>query len=362
MYFRNKKDLSDFLHEEMSANWIIAHTDKAFLFKYQNIKIQAIYFQYFENAEEIFDKFDFTVCMGAFDFSTEKFVLHKDFLKHNVSKILKFNANTSYPIVSALRVDKYKKKGFSISKSEFLRIMLSILNLHIDNYQDLRNQMGGMYGENYDNVLEPKEGEEFDIVKIIDKMKNLILDDKFFALPKDNEIGDWDSFICELLDEKIKCFIFDSKYYRIIRHDIQRICPAEMVENKKKYEVVDINSVVKFPQVRYKYVKLVSDGTMHSFYDYSYIWKIGENVAKNSSNGLYAVDDTNLKSCSYSREQDRVLLELKIESINDVNNIQSLLDNTCDYKRVVATRVVPLSEIESMIEKAESQTNEKDPW
>ena len=100
MYFKSKKDLSDFLYEEMQANWVIAHTDKAILFKYDNKKIQAIYFKFYETAEQIFDTFDFTVCMGAYDFDKEEFVLHNDFLRHNASKILKFNSNTAFPIVS----------------------------------------------------------------------------------------------------------------------------------------------------------------------------------------------------------------------------------------------------------------------
>jgi len=301
------------------------------------------------------------VCMAAFDFKTEEFVLHNDFLKHNVSRILRFNANTAYPIVSALRVDKYKKKGFNISKSEYLRIMLSILNLHIDNYQELKNQIGGMYGENYDNLLEPKENEEFNIVNIIDKMKNISLEDKYFALPKNNKIKDWDSFVCKALGEKIRCFEHNNRQYRIVHGEIQNVCNPEDC-----YEVVQVEDVIKFPLTRYKYVKLSSDNTLHSFYNSSYVWKIGENFAENKNYGLFAVKDNNLENCSYAHECDRVLLELKIESINDVNSIADLLDDTCNYKRVVVTRIVPRDEVEIMIEKSKLNKNcdddELEPW
>jgi hypothetical protein len=38
-------------------------------------------------------------------------VLHEDFLKHNSQRILKFNPTTDFPIISALRVQKYEDKG-----------------------------------------------------------------------------------------------------------------------------------------------------------------------------------------------------------------------------------------------------------
>lgn len=347
IYFRDKQSLSDFLFQEMSRNWVIANTDKAFLFKYNRIKIQTIYFKYFDNPEQIFDTFDFTVCMAAFDFKTEEFVLHKDFLKHNVSKMLRFNSNTAYPIVSALRVDKYKKKGFSISKSEYLRIILSVLNLKINNYEQLKSQMGGMYGENYDNILEPSEGEELDIGKIIDKLEHLSLEDTYFIQSKNSKIEDWDVFVSNALNEKIKCFEHNKQYYRVVCGEIQLVTKLEDF-----YELVDISDVVKFPLVRYKYVNLCEDGTLRSFYDKSYIYKIGENIAKNLNYGLFAVTENNLEHCSYANEKNRVLIEMKIESINDVNRIQDLLDDTCQYKRVVVTRIVPNSEVQNMIEKA----------
>lgn len=349
IYFRDKQSLSDFLFQEMSGNWVIANTDKAFLFEYNGIKIQTIYFKYFNSPKQIFDTFDFTVCMAAFDFETEEFVLHKDFLKHNVSKILKFNSNTAYPIVSALRVDKYKKKGFSISKSEYLRIILSVLNLKIDTYEELKSQMGGMYGENYDNILEPPEGEKLDIGKIIDKLGSLSLEDTYFIESKNNKIDDWDEFVSQILDEKIKCFEYNNQYYRIALGEIQWITNL-----KDYYELVDISEVLKFPLTRYKYVRLCKDGTLRSFYDKSYVYKIGENFAKNSIHGLFAVTEDNLEHCSYADENDRVLIEIKIESINDVNRIQDLLDDTCQYKRVVVTRIVPNSEVQNMIKKADT--------
>jgi len=51
-----------------------------------------------------------------------------------------------------MRVDKYKNKGYRISKPESIRVLLTILNTNITDYKSLKEQMGGMYGENYDTM------------------------------------------------------------------------------------------------------------------------------------------------------------------------------------------------------------------
>jgi hypothetical protein len=349
IYFRSKQDLSDFLYNEMRSNWVIAHTDKAFLFKHNGKKLQAIYFRYFETANDIFNTFDYTVCMGAYDFKSEEFILHEDFLRHNASKILKFNSNTSYPIVSALRISKYLNKGYYISKPEYLRVMLTIANTHITTYEELKAQMGGMYGENYDNILAPKEGEELDISSIIEKISDLNLDKNYFVFSTNNRIDDWDAFIYEILKEKIKYFDFKGNKYRLINGDIQNFYNFDKM-NPEMYNLVGIEDVVKFPLVRYKYVKRCTDDSLRSFYDRNYIWKMGENKAQNNYNGLYAVKASQLDSCSYCNEKDRVLIEVLVESFNDVSNITNILNDTCDYRRLIATRVVPEEEVKQLIE------------
>lgn len=110
VYFRSKKELGKFLRNEMRNEWVISATNKAILFKKNGIDIQFIHFKYYKNAREIFKTFDFTVCMGAYDFNKEEFILHEDFLKHNSQRILMYNEQTAFPIISALRVDKYKNK------------------------------------------------------------------------------------------------------------------------------------------------------------------------------------------------------------------------------------------------------------
>lgn len=347
LYFRSANDMSDFLHNEMEGTWIIAHTKKAFLFKCDSVKIQTIYFKYFNSPEEIFDTFDFTVCMAAFDFKSEKFVLHEDFLRHNVSKILKFNERTAYPIVSALRVTKYRNKGFSISKPEYIKILLTILSLRIDNYDDLKEQMGGMYGENYDSLLEPKAGEAFDISSIIENLGRLGETDYDYKLNACNtEISDFDSFVCGVTGLKMKYFVHEDKCYRFKDGNIEEVGIHDI--DADWYEKCDMNQVVKFPLTLYKYVNQADDGRIYSFYDKNYEWVIGENKPKREDTGLFACESGELKNTIYAGEKTAVCLEVECESFDDVIVDYKPWRSENTYKRLIGKRLVPVDELKKM--------------
>jgi len=346
VYFRSQEDLESFLKNEMEGQWIIAHTEKALLFKFDDIEVQAIYFKYFNNPDEIFDTFDFTVCMGAYDFSKEEFVLHNDFLRHNSQRILKFNHGTAYPIVSALRVDKYKKKGYTISKPEFIRIMLTILNSDIHDYKTLKEQMGGMYGENYDKILEPQENEEFDLENIIEKMSELSVNDDYFKVSQSIDIDCWAEFVDRVLGKKTKCFKHNDLYYKVCNDEVRKFDDY----NENQYELLDISEFITFPLTRYKYVKF-KDGEYRSYFDKKYEYKIGEyHAKKNEHRGLHAVKESRVDSCTYSDERDNVLLELRVDSIDDIFCITKLLDDQCEYNRVFVVREIPKDEEKQMRE------------
>lgn len=121
------------------------------------VAVQIMHFDVFETAEEIFEAFDFTCCMGAFDLDTESFVLHDKFLLHCSQRFLSFNKGTRFPYASAWRVRKYEEKGFTIGKIEFQKILMSCAEMPINSWQDLKDQVGGVYGE----AISIPEDEEF---------------------------------------------------------------------------------------------------------------------------------------------------------------------------------------------------------
>lgn len=215
IYFRNKDLLHSFLVNEADGAWVICYTNNAFTFKLDdNILIQCVYFNFFDNIYDLFNTFDFTVCMGAYDFKDENFVLDNNFLKDNSQRFLRFNSKTKYPIISALRVDKYKNKGYYISKIEYMKIMLTISKMNIEDYIELKEQLGGMYGDNYDDLIESNDTKEFCIDDVIDYLSDLEIKEKNIGKSK-KEINDWDLFVDDILKYDKKYFILNNKKYRI---------------------------------------------------------------------------------------------------------------------------------------------------
>ena len=116
--------------------------------------------------------------MGLYDFSTENFVLDENFLADNASRTIHFNEKTQHPIISAIRLNKYISRGYKASNSTLFKIMLTISALNISSYDELENNIGGVYGKTYDSVVDSlkKEKLEFDINYVISKLDSLNFD------------------------------------------------------------------------------------------------------------------------------------------------------------------------------------------
>lgn len=117
-------------------------------------KVQLIAHQFYEKPEDIFKTFDFTINMAVYDLSTETLIMHPEFLKHCSQRYLAINTQTSYPLISVLRVNKYKERGYTISKSQLLRLLLAVNALKIDSWDALFDQLGGMYGTAPEDIFD----------------------------------------------------------------------------------------------------------------------------------------------------------------------------------------------------------------
>ena len=322
VYFRSMEDLDGFLKECVRNNkWILSKTDKALLINWHGVKVQLIYFNTFDNIQDLFNTFDYTVCMGSYDFKTEEFILHDDFLKHNAQKILKFNSKTAYPLVSAFRIDKYKTKGYTISKDEFMRIMLTCTLLEINTYEQFKEQVGGMYGINYDKFLKPKENEEFDLVSTIEKMSTLCLNDEYFNYtPTNFEVNDFDLFVAEITKCKIKYFEFKGKNYKHTWDGISNISKSVIDKNIDMYEKVNLFGDIIKDNKLYKYV-MKKDDKYCSFYKPEFKYEIGKEVVAektrnfiSGSDGIYCGLYDDRVSFSYSCSDKSVLIELEVDN------------------------------------------------
>jgi hypothetical protein len=330
IYFRSKELLADFLYGEMERRWVTAHTDKSILFSVEGKPIQAIAFRYFASAYEIFESFDFTVCMGAFDFKTEEFVFHPDFFTHNAQRILVFNENTAFPIISGLRVDKYKQKGYYISKTEFIRILLTVNNQKIEDYDTLIRQIGGMYGERYDNWIEQKD--KFSMPGVISDLKSVEPGSEKAVV---SEIGNWDEFVFDITGIRPKAIEFRGLTYYVRGRNIELY-----YGDKSKLDFVDINSIINAPLYFFKYVRKTEDGRYFSFYDNNFEYKLGETVVARNREGLFCVHDDEINHAQYCNDKGAVLIRLRVDELDDIITFHNVLESTVQVKKAVFEEVL----------------------
>lgn len=315
IYFRSDKKACSFLEECWNSNvYVSSHTKKATLFIQKGLKLQMIHFKFFSDAESIFNTFDFTVCMGAFDFKNETFTLHEDFLKHNSQRILKFNSQTAFPIVSLLRVQKYTDKEYTISKPEFIRIVLTCMDLTINTYEELKDQMGGMYGINYDKLFEDEKEEDFNLREAVDKIADMVLDEDYFKEPVNLEFNDLDDLLNDINKSPVMTLKINGDQYRIgldgfLKESVSAPCTEIKLDAKDFFDKTNF----------YKFVRK-QDGKLTSFYDKSFEYLIGE-VAKakgtlndwSNSGRLYFNEKEAIEQSTYYGKEDGVLIEVKIK-------------------------------------------------
>lgn len=127
--------------------WCVAASDRAITFARGNEIIQLMHFDFFETAGSVFDAFDFTACMAAYDIDAQAFVFHDEFLKHAAQRYLRFHAGTRFPFGSLLRTIKYQARGYSLGKGDLLRIALRCHQVPLNSWDDLAAAIGGQYGE-----------------------------------------------------------------------------------------------------------------------------------------------------------------------------------------------------------------------
>lgn len=148
LYFRTKEDLEkcEKFFQAKGTRVFVTERSATYSIKGQKVPYQLI--TYLEalsgEPEDIFLKFDFTICMGAFDFKADGFWFGKEFWKHLAQRRLVFNIGTLYPIVSIMRAHKYARRGFLISGIDVMKMALAVDHLHISTFAELKNQLMGI--------------------------------------------------------------------------------------------------------------------------------------------------------------------------------------------------------------------------
>lgn len=148
LYFKSQRAFCEAVERAYDEGmWCVSATDRAVTFAHGSAIVQLMHFDYFASPDAVFDAFDFTVCMAAYDVDAKAFVFHDDFLKHASQRFLRFHSGTRYPFGSLLRVLKYQSRGYTIGKGDLLRIGLCCHRTSLQSWDELARAIGGQYGE-----------------------------------------------------------------------------------------------------------------------------------------------------------------------------------------------------------------------
>lgn len=154
VYPKSREAMLDIFAILLEDGYVVNLSDRAATFKLNNMigdngerMIVQVIIGEFTFPRDIFDCFDFTVCMGAYDVDQKKYFFDDRFWIDVASKDLVFNPGTLYPLNSLIRVNKYKAKGYHISKPQMVKMILTCMNSQFpSSWEDLESQIGGTYG------------------------------------------------------------------------------------------------------------------------------------------------------------------------------------------------------------------------
>jgi hypothetical protein len=242
--------------------------------------------------------------MGAFDLDAEDFVLHSEFLEHCSQRFLSFNPGTKFPYASAWRVRKYEERGYTIGRMEFQKILLSCAEKPITNWSDLKEQLGGVYGE----AITIPEGEEFSR----DAMWTAINTLKFSTEP------------CGYPSAEEAIASVSKREIRVFEHNEQKFANFEgetwthVSKLPKVTKLVTLDEVLKGKTFFKKVV--VSGDHFKAPHQPQFTYRMGEEAVAVGP-GLYVYNDiTSARNHHvYGTGQEFAILELKPSSVEDIN-------------------------------------------
>lgn len=174
LYFYTEEDFKLFKKIIDRYASVTGETDRAITYVRDGVTFQAT--KVFGTPEEIFDKFDYNVCMVALpitiqvdgDIIVKDFIFDKNFIRGVLSRELIFNPKTLYPLNSLFRLRKYIAKGYRINNKEFFKIACAVNKLKIETIEDFQNQCFGMSGEIMDEISKYIDDNYRDKTKVID--------------------------------------------------------------------------------------------------------------------------------------------------------------------------------------------------
>lgn len=312
-YFKSKEHLVNFLkdldHLSEYNLYINSVTDKSMTVVGLGFPLQLIYFQYFDKVKDIFKTFDFTINMCGWDCGKEKLYKDKSFFADLAQKRLRFNKGTAFPLISALRVDKYKDRGYEISRSEMLKILLEVSKLKLDTKEEFIKHVGGMYGATILKRVEEMPSFSIDAtLKLVSESNSEVKG--LFEQPKENPEmihTSIEEVLIAMVMKNPKYSCFGTGAYELVEKGVYIKDP--MVTDLMK--IFHPKGLVKAPPIEdgiyYKWVRPTEDpNVFKSIYDETFTYTLNED-AEGNDNGMYALTADSVHQHHYKNHHSVIL-------------------------------------------------------
>lgn len=137
--------------------------------------------------DSILNTFDFTCVQAAFSFKSQMFYFHRNFLKDLAKRDLVYNIGRPHELSTQYRIEKYKKRGFTMDNFEMLKVTLSQNPHMVTTYGQLRKELRKVPGDpsmrvvrhylhkimtdKNPEVTKQNEAKKFDLAEFIDKLE-----------------------------------------------------------------------------------------------------------------------------------------------------------------------------------------------
>jgi hypothetical protein len=153
-----------------------------------DIKIQLInYTCMCGSAEEVINKFDFTISMASYNFVDNSVLCHDNFFIDNTKKELIYNPNSIRPLSTLYRLKKLFKRGYTIDGINLIKLGLAISKINIKTVKQYINEVQGIDTyilKNHFRIVQ--EMEKFDLDNVLSLLNNMYEHD----LQEDEEEGE----------------------------------------------------------------------------------------------------------------------------------------------------------------------------
>lgn len=138
------------------------------------ITLQLVHYDFYKTAKAIFKHFDYSINMAAIDLYKGKVIKHENFMLHNSQRYLVFNKGTKFPMISTLRIQKYKERGYTITRSQFMKVLMAVNKLKLKTWEDFSVAVGNLYGLNF--IKQERMSGKFSLDKAFDIIENTNFD------------------------------------------------------------------------------------------------------------------------------------------------------------------------------------------